>query len=115
MNHIDPSVYERADEGLLKLIKKAETSALSPEEYALYEASMKMLEDEMDMERHGFRRGFDQGIAEGMEKGRVEGRLEALRQTVLTMKQKNVPVELISEFTQLSKEEIETILSDNSY
>ena len=33
MEFIDPSVYERADEGLRQLIKRAEVGALSEKEY----------------------------------------------------------------------------------
>ena len=62
MENIDPSVYERADEGLLRLIEKAKVSALSEEEYDQYEASMKYLEDEIDMEQHGYERGMEEGL-----------------------------------------------------
>ncbi len=85
MDKIDPSVYERADEGLLKLLKKAETNALTEEEYDLYEASMKRLEDEIDMEQHGFERAIQLLIASGM------------------------PISEISERLNLSKDEIESL------
>ncbi|MCQ2230263.1 MAG: Rpn family recombination-promoting nuclease/putative transposase [Paludibacteraceae bacterium] len=85
MDKIDPSVYERADEGLLKLLKKAETNALTEEEYDLYEASMKRLEDEINMEQHGFERAIQLLIASGM------------------------PISEISERLNLSKDEIESL------
>jgi predicted transposase/invertase (TIGR01784 family) len=62
MENIDPSVYDRADEGLLRLIEKAKIGALSEEEYKVYEASMKILADEMDMEEHGYERGKKEGM-----------------------------------------------------
>ncbi|MDO4526362.1 MAG: PD-(D/E)XK nuclease family transposase [Bacteroidales bacterium] len=61
MDRIDKSVYDRADEGLLRLLEKAKVAALSDEEYLRYEASMKYLEDEIDMD--------DRVIELGMEKG----------------------------------------------
>ncbi len=57
MDRIHPSVYERADEGLLKLLQKANIAALTDEEIDYYEASMKRLEDEMDMREVGFEEG----------------------------------------------------------
>ena len=62
MEFIDPSVYERADEGLRQLIKRAEVGALSEKEYDQYEASMKLLADEIDMEKQGYERGMADGV-----------------------------------------------------
>ena len=70
MDRIHPSVYERADEGLLRLLEKANIAALTEEEIDYYETSMKRLEDEMDMEEHG----FEIGMEKGMEKGKAEER-----------------------------------------
>lgn len=97
MDRIDPSVYERADEGLLKLLKKAEAAALTDEEYELYEASMKRLEDEIDMEQHGYERGL------------ARGREETLMETAMEMKKKNFPVDVIAEITHLTEEEINAL------
>jgi hypothetical protein len=72
MENIDPSVYERADEGLLRLIEKAKIGALSEKEHRIYEASLKELEDEVDMEEEGYERGLEEGEKIGIEKGRKE-------------------------------------------
>lgn len=125
MEKIDPSVYERADEGLLKLLEKAKVAALSEEEYDQYEASMKALEDEIDMEEHGYNRGLEmgleegrkQGIKQGIEQGIKKGRIEGLQEGSHThaievaklMLQHNKPIEEIILFSGLSKEEIEAI------
>ncbi|MBR3518950.1 MAG: hypothetical protein IKN77_02375, partial [Paludibacteraceae bacterium] len=129
MENIDPSVYERADEGLLRLIEKAKVSALSEEEYDQYEASMKYLEDEIDMEQHGYERGMEeglkkgteqgmkqgleQGIKQGMEQGMKQGKLEGEKTANLRnakrMKQKGLDVDDIAEITGLSLEDIEKL------
>ncbi len=129
MENIDPSVYERADEGLLRLIEKAKVSALSEEEYDQYEASMKYLEDEIDMEQHGYERGMEeglrkgteqgmeqgmkQGMEQGMMQGLVQGKLEGEKATNLRnakrMKQKGLDVDDIAEITGLSLEDIEKL------
>ena len=101
MDRIDKSVYDRADEGLLRLLEKAKVAALSDEEYLRYEASMKYLEDEIDMESHGFELG--------MEKGREEGEHNKSIQIAKSMKDKGFDIATISELTKLSLEEIETL------
>ena len=121
MENIDPSVYERADEGLLRLIEKAKVSALSEEEYDQYEASMKYLEDEIDMEQHGYERGMEeglrkgteqgikQGMEQGMEQGKLEGEKAANLRNAKKMKQKGMDVDDIAEITGLSPKEIEKL------
>lgn len=101
MDRIDPSVYERADEGLLRLLEKANIAALSEEDYNLYEASMKALEDEMDMEKHGYELGKEEGMKEGMQ----QGILSVAKQ----LKEQGVPIEIIEKTTHLSPSEIEKL------
>ena len=117
MENIDPSVYDRADEGLLRLIEKAKIGALSEEEYKVYEASMKILADEMDMEEHGYERGVEVGRKEGIEEGKKEGIKEGMEkgehnksiQIAKSMKDKGFDIATISELTELSLDEIENL------
>ncbi|MBR5373441.1 MAG: Rpn family recombination-promoting nuclease/putative transposase, partial [Paludibacteraceae bacterium] len=91
--------------GLLRLIEKAKVSALSEEEYDQYEASMKYLEDEIDMEQHGYERGME----EGMKQGKLEGEKAANLRNAKRMKQKGLDVDDIAEITGLSPKEIEKL------
>lgn len=113
MERIDESVYDRADEGLLRLIEKAKVSALSEEEQKLYDASMKLLEDEIDMEEHGYKRGVKDGIEKGIAKGIAQGRAEGSHKHAIEVAQRmiqhNVPIDEIILFSGLSKEEIEAL------
>jgi len=125
MENIDPSVYERADEGLLRLIEKAKVSALSEEEYDQYEASMKYLEDEIDMEQHGYERGMEeglkkgteqgmeqglkQGLEQGMKQGKLEGEKAANIRNAKNFKALGVDIHTIAQATGLSVEEIEEL------
>ena len=117
MDRISPSVYERADEGLLKLLEKANVAALSEEEYDLYEASMKALEDEIDMEEHGYKRGVEEGIELGIEKGFKKGIEEGIPQGshihAIEVAQKMIsdglPIDMVMKYSGLSKEEIEAL------
>lgn len=90
MERLDPKVYERADEALLKLIEKAKVSALSPEEYAQYQAELKILSNWGTPERYGYDRG----------------QRDALKAVAQTMREKGYSVEEIATVTGLSSEDI---------
>lgn len=93
MDKIHKSVYERADEGLLRLLEKAKVAALTDKERDIYEASMKLLEDEVDMEEIGYVRGeHDKAI-----------------QIATDMKKEGLDLALIVKMTKLSLEEIENL------
>ncbi len=93
MDKIHKSVYERADEGLLRLLEKAKVAALTDKERDIYEASMKLLEDEVDMEEIGYVRGeHDKAI-----------------QIATDMKKEGMDLALIVKMTKLSLEEIENL------
>ena len=117
MDKIHKSVYERADEGLLRLLEKAKVAALTDEERDVYEASMKRLEDEVDMEELGYKIGMEEGLdigrKEGREEGRKEGREEGEHnkaiQIATDMKKEGMDMALIVKMTKLSLEEIEKI------
>ncbi|MBQ0155202.1 MAG: PD-(D/E)XK nuclease family transposase [Bacteroidales bacterium] len=101
MENIDPSVYERADAGLLRLIEKAKIGALSEDEQRTYEASMKELEDEGFSEDYV----FEQGEKKGIEIGEHNKSL----QIATDMKKKGFDFVLIHELTNVSLEEIEKL------
>jgi predicted transposase/invertase (TIGR01784 family) len=113
MENIDPSVYERADEGLLRLIEKAKIGALSEKEHRIYEASLKALEDEVDMEEAGYERGLEEGRKEGLEEGEKigveKGRKNNSIQIAKEMKKEGMNPSLIAKLTKLSLDEIETL------
>ena len=95
MENIDPSVYDRADEGLPRLIEKAKIGALSEEEYKVYEASMKILADEMDMEEHGY------------ERGRKEGMISTIKMLI----ESGMPFSEIANRLKISDEELNALLA----
>ena len=103
MENIDPSVYDRADEGLLRLIEKAKIGALSEEEYKVYEASMKILADEMDMEEHGYERGRKEGV----EEGRKEGMISTIKMFV----EGGMPISEIAKHLKISEDELNAMLA----
>ena len=126
MENIDQSVYERADEGLLRLIEKAKIGALSEKEHRIYEASLKELEDEVDMEEEGYERGLEEGIEKGrkegieegeklgVEKGRKEGIAEGEKRgmisTIKILVKSGLPISEIAKRLSLSKDELNAML-----
>ena len=109
MDRIHKSVYERADEGLLRLLEKAKVAALTDEERDVYEASMKRLEDEVDMEELGYKIGLEEGLDIGRKEGREEGERNKSIQIATGMKQEGLDSALIAKLTKLSLEEIEKL------
>ena len=57
----------------------------------------------------GREEGKAEGRAEGREEGKAEGRKEQQKDTAKKMLEKKIPIEIISEITGLSKEEIEKL------
>ena len=109
MDNIHQSVYERADEGLLRLLEKAKVAALTDEERDVYEASMKRLEDEVDMEELGYKIGMEKGMEKGKEIGREEGERNKSIQIATGMKQEGLDIAIIVKMTKLSLEEVEKL------
>ncbi len=111
MDRIDPSVYERADEGLLRLLEKANVANLTEEEYAQYEASMKALEDEVDMEQYGYSNGYSKGVEDGMEKGIQQGiqqgELKERKKLINNLRISGFSNEQIAELLSITLEEVE--------
>ena len=111
MDRIDKSVYDRADEGLLRLLEKAKVAALSDEEYLRYEASMKYLEDEIDMEAHGFELGIEKGREEGREEGKKEGIEEGMISTIKMLVEGGMPISEIANRLKISEDELNAMLA----
>ena len=106
MENIDPSVYERADEGLLRLIEKAKVGALSEDEYKVYEASLKELADEMDLDEHGFERG----VKIGEERGEKRGEKKGVKSTIKKFIQGGMPISEIAKYLHLTEDEINEMI-----
>ena len=92
---------ENADESIKKA--KEVLDEISEDEHEQYLAHLR---EKYIFERQGIEEaGFDKG----MEKGLAEGRKQSLEAVAKKMKAKNVNIDEISEFTGLTKEEIEKL------
>lgn len=59
--------------------------------------------------KEGHEEGREEGLQEGKKKGRIEGNKEAKKEVAKKMFSKNISIEEIMEFTNLTKEEIEKL------
>lgn len=102
MVEVDERVYEVADAELLALIEKAKISALTPEEYAIYEAEMKAIGDAGSAECYGYDRGMEEGIAKGIQQGKDI--------TIKMLFDSGMSVPEISQRLKMEEEDVKSIL-----
>jgi predicted transposase/invertase (TIGR01784 family) len=102
MYKISPSVYEKADPALLELIERAQFCNLTDEELVRYEAGLKAIEDEID---------FEEMLEEAKVKIAAEAHAEGIKEnqieTAKKMLNMGMSIDLITEISGLSKEEID--------
>ena len=86
------------------------------EEMALNDGIVGLYDKEKAMERvnainkiEAINEGLAEGHAKGLAEGRAEGLSEAKSNIAKKMLDENIPIELISKITELSKEEIEKL------
>lgn len=102
---------------LEKLFGISNFAAMSKDEQAMY---LKDLMDEIDRKselrtaqnigrEEGREEGRAEGRAEGVAQGRAEGIAQGRAETARSMKADNVPVEVISKYTGLTPEQIESL------
>ena len=89
------------------ILKWGKVAALSDEEYLRYEASMKYLEDEIDMEAHGFELGIEKGREEGIEEGMKEGMISTIKMLV----EGGMPISEIANRLKISEDELNAMLA----
>ena len=80
-------------------------------------AVMSILETEYNEKAYGKTRydeGVQAGIEQGLEKGLEQGKQSEKIETIFSMIAKNVPIELIAEYTDISVPEITSLLKSNN-
>ncbi len=65
---------------------------------------------EMDAKRSGMQEGIELGIQQGMQQGMQQGKKENSTHIVLKMVSKGLDIQTISDYTDLSSEEIKKII-----
>ena len=64
--------------------------------------------------REGIAIGREEGLSQGLKQGQAAGRKEGFYQTALSMLKKGLPVQLISECTSLTEQEIHDLAKEHN-
>ena len=106
------------DKHIQELREELERITADPELRERYEYREKELRDILSMVKAGKEEGNEEGYKTGLEKGMQEGLNQGIKQNrkeiVLNMYKKNMDIETISEMVNISKEEVEKIIVENS-
>ncbi len=88
-----------------KLFSEAELAKLTPEDMRTYEESLKVYRDN----KNAMDYAIQVAVEEGREKGRQEGKQEGIMTVAKELKRNGLSIDLISQSTGLSKEQIEKL------
>ena len=110
------------DKHIQELREELERITADPELREKYEYREKELRDILSMVKAGKEEGNEEGYKTGLEKGMQEGLNQGIKQgieknrieIVLNMHKKNMDIETISEIINITKEEVEKIIKENS-
>ncbi len=103
----------KGDKELCYMVDKIEEMALNDGIVGLYDKEKAMERvnaiNKIEAINEGLAEGHAKGLAEGLAEGRTEGLSKAKSNIAKKMLDENIPIELISKITELSKEEIEKL------
>ena len=91
-----------------RLASIAEVAAMSKEELAKYDESLRIYRDTVSVMKGQYQEGLEKGIEKGIAKAEEKARQDKL-ESARIMKSDNMPIELISKYTGLTVEEIEAL------
>ncbi len=91
------------------LAKIADISAMSKADRLKYDESIKKFRDTINVMEGTFEKGVAQGMAQGMKQGMAQGKEEERIDIAKTMLAKGMSVELISELTGMSADEVKAL------
>ena len=119
-NKKDLREISKGDEILMKVVKKLENLSEDPNSEHYWDSyfdTEKAMEfgRKQDIEaarQEGYSKGHDSGYSEGHDSGYLEGAKEKTKETARTLLKKNIDINIISEATGLSIEEIKKLSSE---
>ena len=89
-----------------RLFEVAQVAAMTQEEQQEYIQTMKTERDIRNYISYAHKKGKEEGRAEGVAEGRAEGRAEESALIAKNLREKGVPVEIISSSTGLTEEQV---------
>jgi predicted transposase/invertase (TIGR01784 family) len=106
MEHLTEIPYKDIIAEMLNFEEVADYESLKGDARRKYERDLKRYRDNLSCIQGAREEGLAEGIAEGREEGRMEGRKEEKRQIALALKQSNVSINIITNCTGLTPDEI---------
>lgn len=108
-DHLPP---ELDNKDLKKALTVLEVMNFGEEEREIYEGHLKWLRVEANTLKKYKTEGFEEGLEKGREEGREEGENIKAKKTARKMIKKKIDIETIIEFTELTREEIKKLISE---
>ena len=110
MEILDKIPFMSQNEVFRKLAEIADVNALTQEEQEKYDASIKLLRDNIAVYKGAVREGVQKGREEGLEAGRAEGRAEGLAYSAKQMSAAGMTKETIAAVLQMNIAQLDALL-----
>jgi predicted transposase/invertase (TIGR01784 family) len=108
--YLEPAPELMNNEYIRQAIEICEIGAFTDAELYVYEHYWDVVRTEKSVRSASIREGKEQGLKEGREEGLAEGRVKEKEAIVVKSFENNLSIEIISSITNLSKDEITSIL-----
>ena len=111
METLEKMPFEAQHKIFKRLAEIADSKTLTKEEQEKYDNSMMVMWDNYAVYKHAEEKGIIKGEAKGRAEGRAEGKKEKAKEIALKLLALNTPIDIISQSTGLSIEEIKKLNS----
>ena len=111
METLEKMPFEAQHKIFKRLAEIADSKTLTKEEQEKYDNSMMVMWDNYAVYKHAEEKGIIKGEAKGRAEGRAEGKKEKTKEIALKLLALNTPMDIISQSTGLSIEEIKKLNS----
>ena len=111
METLEKMPFEAQHKIFKRLAEIADSKTLTKEEQEKYDNSMMVMWDNYAVYKHAEEKGIIKGEAKGRVEGRAEGKKEKAKEIALKLLALNTPIDIISQSTGLSIEEIKKLNS----
>ena len=109
MEIVEQFPCEALDKVFNKLAEYADSKTLTKEEQEKYDNSMMVMWDNYAVYKHAVEKAYKKGYEEGYKIGYEEGKKKNSKKIALNLLEYNTPIDIISESTGLTVEEIKKL------
>ena len=109
METLEQMPFEAQHKIFKRLAEIADSKSLTKEEQEKYDNSMMVMWDNYSVYKHAEEKGYKIGYEEGYKIGYEEGKKKNSKKIALNLLEYNIPIDIISESTGLTVEEIKKL------